>query len=327
MAITLPTDFKLRNDLIETGYVETVAQAIEAFQNGGNGAIQIESGAIEGNYAQSNFLKEVASLVTRRINQGAGADGAATALAVTEGDQLAARIARKIGPVDVTLSALRTRNMGEDAISLAIGQQIAKATVADKINTAAASLVGALTAVSGAYYDNTAVTAKTLDYEALSQVLQLAGDGSTEIVAFMMHSKPFFDLMRTQLNPSTELYNSPSIGQIFSGNPATLGRPIIVTDSAPMVVASDYWCFALKAGAIMLKEDTMPTLLNQMVLGNENIAWRLQGESDYICRVQGYAYKTAAGVNPTLATLATTGSWDLDAGSAKQGGAFALKVD
>jgi len=326
MAITVNTDLRLVNELVETGYTETVTQAVTQFFEGSRGAVIKDSVAFVGDSVQHNYLKEVGTLISRRINQGSGSDAAATSLKVEEASDTVPRLARKIGPVDVALGALRARGMSPEALSLALGQQIAKAEMADQINAAAASLVGAISAKTGAFFNNTvtAITTKTMTYEALVNGLALMGDAGTDIVAWVMHSKAFYDLVKLGLTPA----NAPDqVGSasIFTGIPGSLGRPIIVTDAPALKASTDYWSFGLREGAVTIKVDDMPLLLTEPVTGRENLLWRIQGELDYICRVLGYRY-TDSGKNPANTALATTANWALDGSTIKHAAGIAIKT-
>lgn len=330
MALTTPSDFQLVSELIETGYTETVTQNVEAFGAASNGALTINTVAFQGETPQANYFKEIASLVSRRINDGTGSDGSATSLQLTEGADTAARLARRIGPVDITMGALRARNFTPEQASLAVGRQIAKAELANQLNSALSSLVGALAGTTGALFDNTAtgITTNTLTHEALVEGLNLFGDANSDIVAWVMHSKAYFDLVKQAIDPSAA---PETIGAatIYGGGPGTFGKPVIVTDSSALTTGStDYYVGGLRAGALQIAVDTMPALVQDIVTGNENLTVRIQGELDYIARVMGYAYdQSAGGDNPTDATLATTSNWALEASSVKQGAGFLVLVD
>jgi hypothetical protein len=327
MAVTTNADMRLVPGLIETGYSETVTQAVDAFFSASNGAVVKETVAYQGDTVQHNYFKEVGSLVSRRINQGTGSDAAATPLKITEASDTVPRLARKIGPVAIALGAMRARNMDMSAASVALGQQVAKAELANQINSAAASLVGAISAKTGAFVNNTltAVTTKTLNYSALVDALALFGDASNDIVAWLMPSKPFFDLVRQSIDP-TKAPDQVGAAAIYTGMPGSLGRPIIVTDAPALTASTDYWCFGLRAGAIQIKVDQMPIWTDEITLRRENIEATFQGELDYICRILGYRY-TNAGANPADAALGTTANWTLDATSVKHAAGVALKVD
>lgn len=328
-AITTPADMKLVNELIETGYSETVTQAVEGFFNSSNGAVIVENAAFQGNFVQRNFMKEIPSLVTRRINQDTGSDADATRLKVQEGDQLAARLARKIGPVDITLGTLRSRNFSMDQMSLQVGQQIAKAELANLLNSATASLVGALSGTTGAVSDLTGTGASGengLTYNALIDALALAGDTSSDIIAWIMPSAAFFQLMKESKDVS-KISSIVGAGTLYDGTVASFGRPVIVTDSPSLSPTGDHYVGALKAGALTIRNDAMPIVYNDIVTGRENLVMRVQGEFDAAITVGGYRW-TDAGSNPLDASLADDSKWALDASSVKHASAgFLIKVD
>lgn len=321
-AITTPSDMKLINELVETGYSERITQNIDAMRGASGGVIVLQSFAYQGNAIQHNFIKSITNLITRRVNDGTGSDAAATRLKIGEGDQRAMRIARKIGPVDVTLGTLRTRNMTAEQLSLAIGQQIADAELADLLNAGTASLVGALTATTGATVDRTvtAVTNKTLTHQALVAGLKLFGD--VPIAAWLMHSAPFWDLVGDAIdNGPTEV----GATAIFQGFPGSFNKPVIVTDSPALSVSTDFWTFGLTAEALAFVRDSMGDVVGELVTGRENLVYRIQGEYDFACKVKGYRAADAMGNNPSVAALATTANWQREA-LVRNGAGFAIKT-
>lgn len=336
MAITLPSNFKLVNDLFETGYSETITQAVDDFFNASNGAVVKESVAFQGDYAQHNYFKAMTGLVSRRTDSATDAAAAADPVTLSEGGDDAARLKRIIGPIDVTMGAMRARNFSVDVISRAIGVQVAKAEMADQINSAAASLVGALSSATGASVDLTATafTTKTLTHSGLVEIMQLAGDTSNDIAAWLMPSKAFFQLVKQAIDP-TKAPDMVGTTAIYGGTPGTFGRPVIVTDSPALTktvsAGTTHYIAALKPGAIQITVDELPTLIEEAVTGKKSLAWRVQGELDYLVRILGYAYKQsgtgAGGANPADSSLAASAAWSLDSASIKSAAGFLGEVN
>ena len=130
-----------------------------------------------------------------------------------------------------------------------------------------------------------------------------------------MHSKVYYDLLKDQISDAVYRANGVSIMQ---GTAATLGRPVMITDSASLVqtdgVSSGvdaYSTLALCPGAADVSSSEPPTVVTDLVTGLENIVYRFQGEGAYNLRLRGCEWDIAnGGAPPNDAALATATNWD-----------------
>lgn len=104
MAIGKASDFKIYNDEVRGGVVETLTQATQALSAGSAGSIVLTTVSKRGDYAKESFFKNIASLVTRRDTT---AVTTATDLALTMDEIISVKLNRKIGPVGQTRDAFR----------------------------------------------------------------------------------------------------------------------------------------------------------------------------------------------------------------------------
>jgi hypothetical protein len=154
-------------------------------------------------------------------------------------------------------------------------------------------------------------TATKLKAEYLIRSMAKMGDRSQRIRAWVMHSKPWFDLMEGQVSGGAT--NIADV-VIYGGAPGTLGRPVIVTDSPYLVNldsdgdAESYNVLGLTDSAVVLNQSEDESILSDTVLGKENIIMQYQGEYAYNLRIKGFAYDGSA--NPNDATIGTSASWD-----------------
>lgn len=158
----------------------------------------------------------------------------------------------------------------------------------------------------------------TLDHSSLVDLQALYGDAGQRVAAFVMHSKVYYDLMKQSI--SDNVYNVAGV-TIHEGTVATLGKPVIVTDSASLVSVgtgdttshNEYFTLALTPGAIEIEESEDRQIVSDLVTGLENLVLRYQGEFAYTLKLKGYAWDmTNGGINP-LATSAGVGlatNWD-----------------
>jgi hypothetical protein len=325
MATGKASDFKIYQDELRGGIVERLTQASDHFNKAG-GAIRLSTVSRRGDYAKESFFKNISSLVTRRDTTSVSA---ATDLAATMDEIISVKLNRKIGPVAQTLDAFRKVQMaaGEDSLSFLIGTQIAKAMEVEMLNTALRAGRAALANQSSVYYDGSAGTMSTV---SLVSGLAKFGDAANRISAWVMHSKVYFDLVQSQINPTNQ-------GDVVAGavlaaaSPQTLNRPVIVTDCADLIVTGtpdQYYTLGLTSDALVVESSEEETMESQIVTGLENLVVRLQGEFAYNLGVKGFKWDTTnGGVNPNDTAVGTGSNWDTAMTSYKDFAGVAIMTD
>jgi len=300
------TNWKVYEEQFWGGFTEVQEQNIRAFDAASAGAIRIVSARKRGNYEQESFLKKVSALVTRRDIT--SVSSAADTGLVTD-ELVRVKINRKIGPVAETLDAWRKIGQDPATMSFLLGQQAAPDIQADYLNSAIRAVRAAITAVTALNFDG---TAGVLSFASLIAGLALFGDKATSIVCWLMHSKPFFDLFSDGITN----YKIDTVGgfMLVTGTPVSLGRPIVVTDSAALITTgspNQYHTLGLVADAVTVTESEERVIESDLVTGLENLVMRVQGEYAFNVGVKGAQWDmTAGGVNPTDAALVTSTNWD-----------------
>lgn len=308
MAIGKASDLTIYNEEFIGGYVDQLQQNSnfnEATQN----TLVLRSRFHEGDYSKEAMFDLVTNLVSRRDTTSVSA---ATDLSITSDEFIGVKLNRKIGPVAQTLDAWKKLGRDERMISFVIGQQVAKAQQVEILNSALAALEGKLDAVAA--LEHSAVDG-TLASTDLVTGLSKAGDSAGDIVAWIMHSKPYFDLIGNQT--TNAIYRANGV-RIMEGTPATYGRPVFVTDSASLVesqgvssAADAYSTLGLRAGAAIAEFSEPETVVMDLVSGLENIVYRMQGEFAYTLSLKGCKWDVANGAaNPDGAAVATATNWD-----------------
>jgi hypothetical protein len=183
--------------------------------------------------------------------------------------------------------------------------------------------IGPVAAISGqaaVNYSIVANTPATLNYSDMIKALSTFGDAQQRIAAFAMHSKPFHDLMGQGVADKVPgVYDAV----IYGGTVATLGRPVIVTDSVALVnlngsLPPTYNILGLVDGAIEVAESEERDIVSQLITGLQNLVMRIQGEYAFNLRVKGFTWDvTNGGANPNQASLAGATNWDRVATSTK----------
>jgi hypothetical protein len=296
------------------GIIEVMAQVSDVFNRSGN-PIRLDTISRRGNYHQESFLANTASLVSRRDTT---VVTDATAIALTMAEIISVKLNRKVGPVEQTLDSFRKVQMsaGDEALSFLIGTQIAKAMQVDMINSACRAAAAALLKSTNTKYDGSAGTATA---SGLSYALQKMGDAQGNIVAWVMHSKVYFDLMRHQMTPANNGEQAAS-ATVYSATPATLGRPVIVIDSDDLKLDDSpdlYYTLGLTSNGVVVENSEEEIMHQEIVSGKENLISRLQGEFAYNLGVKGFKWVTGSGANPTDAAVRTGSNWTQVAASVK----------
>lgn len=321
MAIGLGSNFKIYEEQFHTGATEIMQQEAQVFNDASNGSMLLSTMMHKGNYTQEAFYQELAGLVSRRdvTSVAAAAD-----IAMTQGEKVGVKNNRKIGPVAQTLDAFRKISADPEEMSYILGQQWGKAILLDQVNT---SLSAAAPAFAQTYrtggtqaggngdIGDTAV-GDTINHSSLVDLQALYGDAGQRVSAFVMHSKAYYDLMKQSI--SDNVYNVAGV-TIHEGSVATLGKPVIVTDSASLISSgtgnttahNEYFTLALTSGAIEVEESEDRQIVSDLITGLENLVLRYQGEYAYTVKLKGYAWDiTNGGLNPTAAAMALATNWD-----------------
>lgn len=311
MATGKQSDFVIFEDQYYGGQYEVFAQEVNAFNAASGNTIQLVTKALIGNYQQESFLKKIAGLISRRD---ATSVSTATDLAMTQDQFVSCKVNRKIGPIGQTLDAWR--KIGKDAreMSAKIGMMIAKDKLGDYLNTALLAVEAAIEGQSTALtYDATGQSTKTLTHGWLVNAMAKMGDRGQAIKCWVMHSKPYYDLMAQSI--SDKIYGVADL-VIHQGTPATLGRPVIVTDAAALTDANGsatdtYNVLGLVEGGVVVTESEIEEIQAQVITGLENLIYRIQGEYAFNIACKGFKYDYSdGGANPTDADIATTEHWD-----------------
>ena len=321
MAIITASNLQVYHPQVRSAYVERFAKAINDFIQKANGAFVIEDATVPGDFIKTSFWKTPSGLVSRRITTGTGSDSDVTPVTVQQGENAEVRLSRKIGPVAITQDGLRKIGVGPDEFSMWVGEMAADGVLEKQIND---GLVAAVAALNRSPYrvDKSGATNPKLTRQALAESLALMGDRAGEVICWVMHSKPFFDLLAADLDPDTSSDTLMAGVALYGASPATLGRPALVIDDSALVLdetEDKYYSLGLTADAIHLSADTqLSDLLVERTGGKENIITRIQGERDWFLRLKGFTWNVSAGgANPADDALATATNWTASSTSAK----------
>jgi hypothetical protein len=309
----LASNMKIYQEYLKSRAAEVFQQQSDVFNAAVGNAITLRTTVKPGDYEYESFFKEIASLVTRRDNT---STSAATKLSMLQDEFIRVKLSRKIGPVDMARDAFRkwVGKFTEMEFSGILGGQIAEAQQKDMCDTVILAARAALVTASSGALMHTVASSGTITTPSLVDGLSKMGDRSDRVVAWVMHSKPYFDLVKEQIAANID---GISNFNVRSGTPVTLNRPVIVTDSASLKVTSgspavdDYYTLGLVSGGALAEVTETNDVVIDDVTGLEVLMTRLQGEFAYNIGVKGFKYDVASGgANPNATAVGTGTNWD-----------------
>ena len=310
MAAGTKADFVIYNEQFHGGMIDRLTQVVNLFNSGSNNAIILDFQSLMGEYNRETFYKRISNFITRRDNT---STAAATILKMETDEKIGVKLNRKAGPVDQTFDAWKKIGADPATMSFVLGRMYAEEKMQDMLNTGLIAGIAAITAFGSgvSYLDTSAETTTTLTTDKLFRMKQLMGDMAKDIVCIVGHSKPYFDLVRSQI---TDNILDVSGINIRKGAPTT-DLPFIYTDSPALLNATttpdQYKTLGLVAGAIKITQSEPDTVFADTISGNESLLGRFQAEYAYSIEINGSKWDVAnGGANPTDATLGTSTNWD-----------------
>lgn len=309
MAIGKHSNLKIYDEQFYGGMWETVTQNTAAFNGASRNAIRLVAADTMGAYKKESFFQNVSDLITRRDLT---STSTVTDLAAAQSELVNVKLRRKIGPLAMTIGSVHDVGLTPEEFSFQLGQVVGAHKVKDLLNTSVLAVETAIAGQSDLVYDATGLATKTIKTEYLVRALAKMGDQAGRVVAWVMHSKPFHDLLIEQIDQKVTNVNDVII---YGGSPGTLGRPVIVADIPALTDANGsatdtYNTLGLVANAVVAEEGYETSIYGEIVTGLENLVFRAQGEYDYNVGVKGFAWNTSGGgANPNDTALGTTSNW------------------
>jgi hypothetical protein len=321
MAIGTVGDFKIYEEMVLSGMIERITQNIDVFNQASRNAIRMTSASHKGHYAFEAFWKQVGLISRRDITSVAAV--ADTPLAM--GEFVSVKVNRKIGPAAHTKDSFRKLGISGDSdqLSRIVGGLAADQQTQEMLNSAiravAAGIIGETTMV------HTIATNGTMTTPSLVNGLAKFGDAGSRIVAWLQHSKPYYDLVLEQI--AGDIVNVADFA-VRTARAVTLDRPVVVSDASVLVVTGTpdlYRTLGLAEGAVTVEDSEEQDIVIEDVTGLANLVTRYQGEYAYNVSVKGMLWDVAnGGANPNDTALGTETNWDLAVTSLKDGPGIAI---
>jgi thiamine pyrophosphokinase len=314
MAIGKGSDFKLYDEYVHTRINELLAQNGQAFNEASAGAIRMTTRSITGNYEYASFFSSIgAGLASRRDVTSTSSQ---TDTAMTQAERVSVKCNRKLIPIAQTRDAFRKIFGAYDQTEFSglMAEQYANAMQLEMLNTSLAAVAAALKQVAGNASYVVEASLGAISTNTLFTGLAAMGDRADRIVCWVMHSKPYYDLVKSQAAANI---TGVSNFNVATATPITCNRPVVITDSASLISnptspdVNNYYTLGLTADAVLVENSEEQEIVLQDVTGLENLVIRIQGEYAYNLSIKGFTWDVGnGGANPTSVALATGSNWD-----------------
>ena len=312
MATTVNSDLIIYNDEAQTAYLERVQDNLDVFNASSNGAMVLDNELIEGDFRKRALYKLNGSLEHRDVNS----DGKVTAKKISAGEAVGVKAPWKYGPYQTTEEAFKRRGRPVEEFSQIVGADVADATLEGFIQYATAGLRAAIGSNAEMVVS---ANIETDGKKTLTRGMRKFGDKFGRIALWVMHSSAYFDIVDEDI--TNKIYEE-AVVVIYGGLPGTLGKPVLVTDTAPADVI-----FGLLPNAVTITESQAPGFRSYEVNDEENLSIGYRAEGTVNIDVLGYSWKaTTGGSNPTLAAVGSAANWVKHAGSNKVTAGVMIKL-
>lgn len=304
------SDLAVFSEFTYESYQEALAQQVDLFNAASGGAIVLRSAAHLGDFSDTAFWGRIDGLVRRRNAYGSGTVAEKSLAQIVD---TMVKVAAGTPPVRIDPSQFKWIQQNEEEGGALYGQQLAKDTMADMLNTGLMIYVAGLVGHADVLVDNSAVDTT---FSTLLAGAAKFGDASNNIVGWAMHSKSLFDIFGVALANTNALFNFGTVNVRSDG----FGRPFIVTDSPSLIYPDDdgagphvagHYIAGMSPNAIIIEQNGDFTQNIETSNGKENIVRTIQSEWSYEMGLKGYSWdKATGGKSPNDAALATGANWD-----------------
>lgn len=319
------SDLAVYSEYAYASMTEVLRQRIDLFNAATGGAITLRSAAHQGDFSDVAFFAKISGLVRRRNSYGSGSVAEKKLAHLVD---TMVKVAAGTPPVRLDPGQFKWIQQNPEVAGAALGQQLAVDTMADMLNVGLGASYAALSAQSAVVYDATGNTSPedTLSFSNLNNGQAKFGDQASTISAWVMHSKPMFDLYGKNLTNAAQLFTYGNINVIRD----PFGKLLVMTDSPNLVITgtpNNYAVLGLVPGAVIIDQNNDYTANEEAKNGDENIIRTFQAEWSYNVGVRGFAWdKTNGGKSPNDAALLTATNWDKYATSHKDLAGVVVKV-
>jgi len=298
------------SDYLEAASTEVLTQQVNLFNAATKGAIVLRNGSNRGDFTFNLKYQLLSGLVRERDAYSDAPVASKDLVRIMEGS---VKLGRGAGPINIDQGLWDWIGRSPEEAGAAIGQQLAPAILAEKLNTALLAFVSATLNVGSTLVHDYSGSGK-LDLSVLVDGTQKLGDRSNQISCWVMNSKCWFDLVKDAITNSTNLFTFGTIQVMNDG----LGRPFVITDSDNLVDTPKYYTLGLTPLAIVVEDNGAMRTNTELKNGYTNIKSTYQAQWDYNLGMKGYLWDEAnGGACPNNAAIGSGSNWIKTASSVK----------
>lgn len=316
------SDLAVFSEYSYSAMTEVLRQQVDLFNAATRGGFVLKSANHQGDYTDMAFWAKISGLVRRRNAYGSGAVSEKVLEHLTD---TMVKVAAGIAPVRIDPGMMKWIARSPEEAGAVVGQQMAKDSLADMLNTAIGAFAAAVAAEAEVFHDDNNTDTPTL--AILNSARAKFGDAADQLACWVMHSKSLFDIYGTSLANQESLFEFGNIRVTHDG----FGNPFVVTDSANLINTTPnpdvYHILGLVPGGLTIDQNSDFTDNVETSNGDENIIRTYQAEWSYNMGIKGFAWdKANGGPSPTTAALLTATNWDRYATSHKDLAGLVLDV-
>jgi hypothetical protein len=318
------SDLTVLSDYTYNTAVTIIAQQIEKFNAASQGTILLSAGAIRGDVSEVTLWGNLSNIVRRRNAYGTGTVNTRSLQQITDA---MVKVAAGTDEFEIDPSQFTWIQKSPEEAGVVIGTMLAPQMLADMLNTAILAGYAALVQTPAVVHDGTAETPGSLTISKLIDGASKFGDRYDSIRAWVTHSVPFHNYLKTNALNAENLFRFETVSVMGD----TMGRPFIITDTPSLINTTpnpdQYNILGLASGGITVQQnnDYYQTIVEST--GKENIGRTMQAEWTYNLGVKGYAWnKGTGGASPNNAAIGSSANWNKIVSDNKDGAGVVVKV-
>jgi len=304
------SDLAVFNEQLYSTTTEILEQQVELFNSASRGTLVLSERPFRGDFSETAMFAKVQGLVRRRNPYATGAVPLKHLAHILE---TMVKIGAGTPPLDVSPAQFRWIQENPEIAAATYAKQLAQDTLADMLGVTIGALRAAIVNEGpDVTHDISAdVDNNKLSHIAMNDGVRRFGDAGNQILAWLMHSSPLYDLYGNGLQNNESLFSYGTVN--IASDP--FGRVFVISDCPDFVTGSGattkYHTLGLtsSAGVINMNDDFDSN--TETKNGDENIQRTIQSEWSYNLGLKGYSWdKTNGGKAPTDAALKTGSNWD-----------------
>lgn len=301
------SDLAVFNEQLFSTVTEMLDQQVELFNAASNGGLILASKPFGGDYSEQSFFALVTGLVRRRDPY---SDGDVTEKSLRTLIETMVKVAAGTPPLNMDPGQFNWIKEQPALAAATWAKQLAPQVMADMLAVAIGSIYAALSGQSSNKLDKTGASPDTMTLGYLVEGAALFGDRANEIVCWLMHSTPWYQLIQAGLLNTASLFTYGTVNVVRD----PLGRPFVISDQPTLKITGTPNIFhtlgLVNGGAVINTNNDYDQVVVEST-GKENIKRNMQAEWSFNVGVKGFTWdKTSGGHAPTNAALFTTANWD-----------------